>query len=101
MPKSNDNLLLGADLPEHSHPPHNVQNGVHGTGTITSEVESVGQALLVLNLNQTQVETIESYKQKLNSDDSAWDELRQETDKHVLASLLWDWIEHLKVSRRS
>ena len=36
-------------------------------------------------------------QQKLNERDSAWKELAMEQNPHVLAEIMWSWLDHLKV----
>ena len=62
-----------------------------------AEVNVVGQALVVDNLSEERKQKVEQYKTRLNAEDVAWEELKQETDAAVLATLMWDWLDQLKV----
>jgi len=71
--------------------------GVLFSGQPTVEVRHIGESLVMEEVSVEVREKVLEYQRKLNFDDSAWDELRAEKNPVVLATLLWAWLEHLKV----
>ena len=66
-------------------------------GVVEAEVNAIGQALLCEDIASEVKEKVEDYKKKLNLEDNVWKELKEETNPTVLAYLLWEWLEQLKV----
>ena len=57
----------------------------------------IGEALIVSELPEEIKQRVEDLQKRLNEDDSAWDELRNEENSVVLATLIWEWLDQLKV----
>lgn len=69
----------------------------HLAGEVLEEVNHICQALANEKLSTQDSQLVTNYEKKLNEEDAAWDDLRQENNPYVLSQLLWNWLNQLKV----
>ena len=67
------------------------------SGPVSAKVRHIGEALIVSDIPEEIKKRVEDLQKRLNEDDSAWDELRNEENSVVLATLIWEWLDQLKV----
>lgn len=66
-------------------------------GSVSAKVRHIGEALVVSEIPEEVTQRVEELQKRLNEDDSAWDELREEENSVVLSTLMWEWLDQLKV----
>lgn len=66
---------------------------------MSAEVKRIGEALIhdESNLSTEVKQKVAQYQQELNTSDTVWDTLRNENDVRVLCTLMWEWLDQLKV----
>jgi len=66
-----------------------------------SPAEWVAMAMACTDYPPEALAKVDGYKQQLNTSPAEWKRLSGEDDPLVLSSLMWDWIDELKVSSGS
>ncbi|XP_062621924.1 protein tyrosine phosphatase domain-containing protein 1-like isoform X2 [Saccostrea cucullata] len=64
---------------------------------VVLSVKEVVDALATSDISDEQFNMAENLETKLNESEDAWHDLVLENDPVVLAQVMWDWLDHLKV----
>lgn len=68
-----------------------------GSTCVVLSVKQVVEALSSTEISDEQFAQAEHLETKLNESEDAWHDLVLENDPLVLAQVMWDWLDHLKV----
>ncbi|XP_056001516.1 protein tyrosine phosphatase domain-containing protein 1-like isoform X2 [Ostrea edulis] len=68
-----------------------------GATNVVLSVKQVVDALSTSDISEEQFSQAEKLEMMLNDSEDAWNDLVLENDPVVLAQVMWDWLDHLKV----